>query len=71
MKYKKRHFYIENVSAKIIAKKFGTPSYVYSYDKIKNNINNFKKKFKTINPLICFSVKSNCNLKILHLINKF
>ena len=70
MKYKKRHFYIENVSAKIIAKKFGTPSYVYSYDKIKNNINNFKKNFKTINPLICFSVKSNCNLKILNLINK-
>ena len=48
-----------------------TPSYVYSYDKIKNNINNFKKNFKTINPLICFSVKSNSNLKILSLINKF
>ena len=71
MKYKKRHFYIENVSAERIARQFGTPSYVYSYDKIKNNINNFKKRFKTINPLICFSVKSNSNLKILNLINKF
>jgi len=71
MKYKKRHFYIENVSAERIAKQFGTPSYVYSYDKIKNNINNFKKSFKTINPLICFSVKSNSNFKILSLINKF
>ena len=71
MKYKKRQFYIENVSAERIARKFGTPSYVYSYDKIKNNINHFKKKFKTINPLICFSVKSNSNLKILSLINKF
>jgi len=71
MKYKKRHFYIESVSAERIAKQFGTPSYVYSYDKIKYNINNFKKKFKTINPLICFSVKSNSHLKILSLINKF
>jgi len=71
MKYKKRQFYIENVSAEKIAKKFGTPSYVYSYDKIKNNINNFKKKFKTINPLICFSVKSNSNLNILSIIHKF
>ena len=71
MKYKKRHFYIENVSAERIAKQFGTPTYVYSYDKIKNNIKNFKKNFKTINPLICFSVKSNSNLKILNLINKF
>jgi len=71
MKYKNRHFYIENVSAERIAKQFGTPSYVYSHDKIKNNINNFKKNFKTINPLICFSVKSNSNLKILSLTNKF
>ena len=71
MNYKKGHFYIENVSAKNIVKKFGTPSYVYSYSKIKDNINNFKKKFKTINPLICFSVKSNANLNILSLIKKF
>ena len=44
MKYKKGHFYIENVSAERIAKKFGTPAYVYSYDGIQRNINNFKKK---------------------------
>ena len=71
MKYKKRLFYIENVSAERIAKKFGTPSYVYSYEGIKNNINNFKRNFKTIDPLICFSVKSNSNLKILNLVSKF
>ena len=71
MKYKKGHFYIENVSAERIAKKFGTPSYVYSYDKIEDNIYNFKKNFKSVNPLICFSVKSNFNLKILNIIKKF
>ena len=70
MKYKKGHFYIENVSAERIAKKFGTPAYVYSYEKIINNINNFQKNFKSINPLICFSVKSNSNLQILNLISK-
>ena len=70
MKYKKKHFYIENVSTETIAKKYGTPSYVYSHNKIKGNINNFKKYFNTINPLICFSVKSNSNLKILSIINK-
>ncbi len=71
MKYKKRHLYIENVSAERLARQFDTPLYVYSYNKIKDNINSFKKNFKTINPLICFSVKSNSNLKILSLINKF
>ena len=70
MKYKKKHFYIENVSTETIAKKYGTPSYVYSHNKIKGNINNFKKYFNTINPLICFSVKSNSNLIILSIINK-
>ena len=43
MKYKKRRFYIENVSAEKIAKKFGTPSYVYSYDKIKKILIILKK----------------------------
>ena len=71
MKYKKRYLYIENVSTEKIAKKFGTPTYVYSYNKIKNNISNFKKNFKNLKPLICFSVKSNSNLKILNLIKKF
>ncbi len=71
MKYKKKNFYIENISAERIAKKFGTPSYVYSFEKLKNNISTFKKSFKSINPLICFSVKSNSNLKILNQISKF
>ena len=71
MKYKKGRLNIENISVEKIAKQFGTPCYVYSSQNIINNINNFKKNFKTINPLICFSVKSNSNSKILNLINKF
>ena len=71
MKYKKGHLYIENVSAERLSRQFNTPLYVYSHNKIKENINKFKKNFQTINPLICFSVKSNSNLKILNIINKF
>ena len=70
MKYKKRQFYIENVSAERIAKQFGTPTYVYSYNKIVANINNFKKNFKSINTLICFSVKSNSNVFIISELGK-
>ena len=61
MKYKKKHFYIENVSAERIAKKYGTPSYVYSHNKIKDNIKNFKKYFKTINRKI---VRDNSTVHI-------
>ena len=69
MQYKKNKFYVENISTEKLLKKFSTPLYCYSYLKIKNNISNFKSYFKKINPLICFSVKSNANLKILKEIN--
>ena len=71
MNFKKNKLYIENIEAKNIARKFGTPSYCYSFNKLKNNIQNFKNNFKSINPLICFSVKSNSNLQILKEIKKF
>jgi len=65
MQYKKNKFYIENIPALKLAKKFNTPLYCYSYQKLKKNIINFKNYFKKINPLICFSVKANSNIKIL------
>ena len=71
MKYKNNNFFIENIKAEKIAKKYGTPSYCYSYSKLKNNILNFKKNFKILNPLICFAVKSNPNLYLLKEIKKF
>ena len=71
MKYSKENFLIENVRAEKIAKKFGTPCYCYSFNKLKENINKFKKNFSSINPLICFAVKSNTNSKLLNEIKKF
>jgi len=71
MKYSKENFLIENVRAEKIAKKFGTPCYCYSFNKLKDNINKFKKNFSYINPLICFAVKSNTNSKLLNEIKKF
>ena len=70
MNYKKSNLYIENIPVQKIARKFGTPSYCYSLNKLKSNIKNFKKHFKSINPIICFSVKSNSNLQILREIKK-
>ena len=71
MKYNKNRLFIEKVNAQSIAKKIDTPFYCYSFNKLKTNINNFKKNFNKIDPLICFSVKSNNNLYILRIIRKF
>ena len=70
MNYRNKNFFIEGISAEKIAKKYGTPTYCYSYNKIKNNVISFKNYFKSINPLICYSVKSNNNLEILKNIKK-
>ena len=71
MEYKNKKLVIENVSVQKIAKKFGTPAYCYSYKKLKDNILNFKKNFKSLSPIICFAVKSNTNINLIKEIKKF
>ena len=70
MKYIKNNLFVENVNLQKLAKKFDTPLYCYSYNRLKKNINNFKFHFKKLNPLICFAVKSNSNLSIIKEIKK-
>ena len=70
MYFNKNKLFIEKVSCLKIAREFGTPSYCYSLGRLKNNIRNFQRNFKTISPLLCFSVKSNSNLQILKEIKK-
>ena len=71
MKYIGKNFYIERVKVENIVKKFQTPTYCYSYKKLKENITSFKKNFKDLSPIICFAVKANPNLKLLKEIKKF
>ena len=71
MKYIKKRLTIDKVVIDDIAKKFGTPTYCYSYTQLKKNINNFKKNFKSFSPLICFAIKSNTNLNLIKEIQKF
>ena len=71
MKYINNKLRIEKIAVENISKKFGTPSYCYSYSKLKKNINDFKKNFRSFSPLICFSIKSNNNVQLLKEIKKF
>ena len=71
MKYKKEKLTFDGHNITLLAKKFKTPVYCYSFQKLKENILNFKKNFNKIKPLICFAVKSNANIKILKEIKKF
>ena len=71
MKYINKNLSIEKVKVQDIVKKFGTPIYCYSHRQLKENINNFKKNFKSFSPLICFAIKSNTNVNLIREIRKF
>jgi len=70
MKYINKKLTIEKVKIQIIAKKFSTPTYCYSYKKLIENINKFKKSFESFSPLICFAIKSNTNVNLIKEIGK-
>ena len=71
MKYIDKSLSIEKIKIQDIAKKFGTPTYCYSYEQLKKNINNFKKNFSSFSPLVCFAIKSNTNINLIREIRKF
>ena len=71
MEYINKKLTIEKVKIEDIAKKYDTPTYCYSYNQLKENINNFKKNFKSFSPLICFAVKSNTNINLIKEIKRF
>ena len=71
MKYIGKEFFVEKIKVEIIAKKFGTPAYCYSYSRLKENIKKLQNNFKSFNPLFCFAVKSNTNKYLLNEISKF
>jgi len=70
IRLRKNNLCIENISALKLATKYKTPFYCYSLSQLKDNFNRFNNTFKTIKPIICFSVKSNSNLTLLRELKK-
>jgi diaminopimelate decarboxylase len=64
-KYKGRYLYCENVKIADLLSRFDTPLYIYSYKTLIDHFFKLNSAFKSIDPLICFSVKANSNLAIL------
>lgn len=64
-KYIGKNLYCEKIRIEELAKRFGTPLYVYSYQTLIGHFIKLRNAFRPINPLICYSVKANSNLAIL------
>ncbi len=70
IRFRSNSLCIENISALSLAKKYQTPFYCYSLAQLRNNFLRFKNIFNNIEPIICFSVKSNSNLTLLRELRK-
>jgi len=69
-KFKKDELYCENVRVADIVKKTGTPVYIYSHKTFSDHLSKLQKAFRSVKPLICYSMKANSNLALLKLLVK-
>ncbi len=63
--YKNKELSCEEVPLRRIARKVGTPFYLYSYRTLKRHFQAFDSAFAQAPHLICYSVKANSNLAVL------
>lgn len=68
--FKNNELYCENIKVSDIAREVPTPFYLYSYGTLLDHYKKIKAAFSAINPLICFSVKSNSNIAVLRALVK-
>jgi diaminopimelate decarboxylase len=63
--YKEDQLYAEEVALKNVADKYGTPAFIYSKATLERHANAYINSFKTMDGLVCFSVKALSNISIL------
>ncbi len=60
----------DSVPVTDLVKRYSTPLYVYSASTIRDRLRTFERAFRGIPHTICYSVKANSNLAILHLLEE-
>lgn len=66
--YRRRHLFIEGVSIADLAKKVGTPFYVYTKAGIEEAFQSYARAFESVPHVICFALKANSNLGVASII---
>jgi diaminopimelate decarboxylase len=68
--YRDGTLFAEDVSVPDLARKYGTPMYVYSTATFTRHFQAFDSAFDGLDHLTCYSVKANSNLSVLKLLAK-
>lgn len=67
-RYLQNRLHCENVDLETLAQKHGTPLYVYSKETITDHFQRLDQGMEKLDHLVCYAVKANSNLAILHTI---
>ncbi len=63
-KYRHNELYCEAKAIRKLAKRYGTPLFVYSRKTILDHYKKIRSAFRSVKPLICYSMKANSNLSV-------
>jgi diaminopimelate decarboxylase len=65
--YHENELYCEEVPLSELAEEFGTPLYVYSKNRILENVAELRSSLGSTDDVLCYAVKANANVSILEL----
>jgi diaminopimelate decarboxylase len=68
--YRNRILHCEHVPVRQLAEVYGTPLFVYSKATLLHHLSQIQKAFAAVDPLICYSLKTNGNLHICRLLSE-
>src|SRR5215471_6412359 len=67
-RYIGKKLYCEQLAVESLAKKFGTPLYVYSQGTLTDHFQKLDRALAPLDHMICFAMKSNSNLAVLRIV---
>jgi len=69
-RYVKGELFCEGVRVRDVARKVGSPFYLYSYKTLVEHVAKIQHAFRSVKPLICFAMKANSNLAVVRALVK-
>jgi diaminopimelate decarboxylase len=68
--YRDRTLYCDEIPVPRLAETYGTPLYVYSQKTLLHHLGAIQKAFAAVEPLICYSIKTNGNIHLARLMGE-
>jgi diaminopimelate decarboxylase len=68
--YRDRVLCCEDVPVRRLAEAYGTPLWVYSKATLLHHLHQLQQAFAPVDPLVCYSIKTNANLAICRLMHE-